>query len=274
MLRTPYSRYSRIYTYHIDGTGLPALEDTDIIGAWEEDGNTILVFHKPKDSIMAELCRQYRCTLYYQADIDYNDWEMGHEVVPFSIGPLTVAPIWSEAHADIRLDPSVVFGNGFHPSTSLCLEALINYRNDLDSEFTALDLGSGTGLLSIGAARMGASSVVAVDYNSLACEVTKKNTVYNNAKETIEVKQLDLRKELPDTGVDVLMANLHHSLLADLFNLPSFWQAKLYILSGFMPDEEEQLLAALPDKPPGFLNRYARDKWRLWVMGNIYRITR
>lgn len=269
MLRPPYSRYSRIYTYHIDGTGLPALDDPDLIGGWIEDGKIILVFHKPKDNMVAELCKQYHCQVFYQADIDYNDWEMGHEVIPFSIGPLTVAPVWNEDPADIRLDPSVVFGNGFHPSTRLCLETLINYRSDLDSEFTALDLGCGTGLLSIGAARLGASSVVAVDYNSLACEVTKQNALYNDVQKTIQVKQLDLRKELPDTGVDVLMANLHHSLLTDLFNSPSFWKAGLYILSGFMPNEEEHLLAALPDQPPAFLNRYSMDKWRVWVLGNV-----
>jgi ribosomal protein L11 methyltransferase len=109
---------------------------------------------------------------------------------------------------------------------------------------------------------------VAVDHNSLACKVTKQNALYNNAQKTIHVKQLDLRKELPDTGVDVIMANLHHSLLVDLFNSPSFWQAKLYILSGFMPNEEEQLLAALPDKPPTFLERRSMDKWRVWVLGD------
>jgi ribosomal protein L11 methyltransferase len=269
MLRSPYTQYSRIYTYHIDGTDIPALDDPDLIGAWHEDGKTIIIFHKPKPDLVEKLCQQNGCQLFYQADIDYNDWEMGHEVIPFSIGPLTVAPVWNKEPADIRIDPSVVFGNGFHPSTRLCLETLINYRSDLDSEFSALDLGCGTGLLSIGLARLGASSVVAVDFNSLACEVTKQNALYNKVQEAIEVRQLDLRKELPDTDVDVVMANLHHSLLIDLFNSPLFWKAKLYILSGFMKHEEEQLLAALPDKPPAFLNRYSMDKWRLWVLGNI-----
>jgi len=269
MLKHPYTQYSRIFTYHIEGTGLPAINNPDFIGSWVEDDKTILVFHKPKSELVKKLCQQHKCQIFYHADIDYNDWEMGQEVVPFTIGPLTIAPVWSKDHADIRIDPSVVFGNGFHPSTRLCLETLITYRNELDSEFTALDLGCGTGLLSIGAARMGASSVVAVDFNSLACEVTKQNAIYNNVEETIEVRQLNLKNELPDTGVDILMANLHHSLLIDLFSSPLFWQAKLYILSGFMPHEEEQLLAALPDKPPAFLNRYSMDKWRLWVLGNI-----
>jgi ribosomal protein L11 methyltransferase len=149
--------------------------------------------------------------------MDYKDWEMGREVVPFTIGPLTVAPVWNEDHADIRIDPSVVFGNGFHPSTRLCLETLVNYSSDLESGFSGLDLGCGTGLLSIGAALLGASSFVAIDNNSLACEVTRQNTVYNNVQKTIEVRQLDLRNGLPDTEVDIVLANLHHSLLIDLF---------------------------------------------------------
>ena len=268
MLKPPYTRYSRIYTYHINGTGLPALDDPDLIGAWAEDGKTIIVFHEPKDNLVEKLCQQYNCQLFYQADIDYNDWEMGQEVVPFKVDSLTVAPIWNTDPADIKIDPSVVFGNGFHPSTRLCLQTLVRYRKVLNSGFTGLDLGCGTGLLSIGAARLGASSVVAVDYNSLAREVTKQNALYNNVQETIQVRQLDLRKEHPDTGVDVVMANLHHSLLSDLFNSPAFWQAKLYILSGFMAHEEEQLLAALPDKPPAFLERGSMDKWRMWVLGN------
>jgi len=87
MLKPPYTQYSRIYTYHIDGTGLPALDDPDFIGSWVEDDKTILVFHKQKTDLVEKLCEQHNCLLFYQADIDYNDWEMGQEVIPFSIGP-------------------------------------------------------------------------------------------------------------------------------------------------------------------------------------------
>ncbi len=267
MLKSPYTRYSRIYTYHIDTTGLPLIDDPDLIGIWEEDGKTILIFHSSKDIPVKELCRQNSCNLFYQADLDYNDWEMGREVVPFTVGPLTVAPIWDSEHADIKIDPSVVFGNGFHPSTRLCLEALVRHHKKLPQGFSGLDLGCGTGLLGIGAAKLGASSITAVDHNALACKVAKQNAAYNKVENTVHVKQFDLRNELPATGVDVIMANLHHELLAALFREPQFWQAGLYILSGFMPGSEELLLASLPSSPPQFLERRGLDKWRVWVLG-------
>ena len=193
---------------------------------------------------------------------------MGCEIAPFTVGHLTVAPVWDPGEADIKIDPSVVFGNGFHPSTRLCLEALSRYRPRLPKRFTGLDLGCGTGLLAIGAAKLGASSVTAADHNSLACAVTKQNAAYNEVGGSILVKHLDLRVELPPANVDVIMANLHHELLGKLFHNPSFWQAGMYILSGFMPGGEEHLLAALPGKPPPFLERRGMAKWRVWVLGS------
>ena len=267
MLKPPYTRYARIYTYHVDGSGFPVPDDPDLIGSWEEDNKTILIFHRPKDDLVREFCRRNSCRLFYQADLDYADWEMGREVVPFTVGPLTIAPVWDPGKADIRIDPSVVFGNGFHPSTLLCLQSLVKYRTELQQGFTGLDLGCGTGLLSIAAAALGASSVLAVDHNTLACRVAKQNAVYNDAASIIEVKQADIRQGLPATGVDVIMANLHYELLAELFIQPSFWQAGLHILSGFMPGGEEKLLASLPSSPPAFLERRRLDKWCVWVLG-------
>ena len=267
MLKPPYTNYARIFTYHVDGHELPEIDDTDLIGTWIEDDKTIFIFHKNKDALIERFCREYDCELFYKADVDYVDWEMGREVTPFQVGPLTVAPIWEEQPADIRIDPSVVFGNGFHPSTRLCLESLMFYRDKLKSGFTALDLGCGTGLLSIAAVRLGASQVLAVDYNPLACQVTRQNTKYNNSEDCIAVRQMDLRADYPPNDVDIVMANLHPELLIDLFQDSQFWKGSLFIISGFMAHDEEKLLAALPENPPAFLNRFPRDKWRAWVLG-------
>jgi ribosomal protein L11 methyltransferase len=267
MLKPPYTNYSRIFTYHVDGHVLPEIVDTDLIGTWVEDGKTIFIFHKNKDELIDNFCREHGCELFYKADVDYVDWEMGRKVTLFSVGPLSVAPIWEKQPADIRIDPSVVFGNGFHPSTRLCLESLVFYRDTLQTDFSALDLGCGTGLLAIGAVRLGASQVLAVDYNPLACQVTGQNAIYNNADNFITVRQMDLRADYPSSDFDIVMANLHPELLINLFQKPQFWNGSLFIISGFMAHDEEKLLAALPNNPPSFLNRFSRDKWRAWVLG-------
>jgi ribosomal protein L11 methylase PrmA len=108
---------------------------------------------------------------------------------------------------------------------------------------------------------------MAADHNPLACKVTMQNAAYNKVESAIVVKHMDLRREFPPPGVDVIMANLHHELLAELFHNPLFWKARMYILSGFMPGGEEQLLASLPESPPPFLERHGLDKWRVWVLG-------
>ena len=65
------------------------------------------------------------CSVVYEADLDSTDRESGLEVSSFSVGPRTVSPVWEDVPAQIRLDPSVIFGSGFHPTTRLCLDSLV-----------------------------------------------------------------------------------------------------------------------------------------------------
>jgi ribosomal protein L11 methyltransferase len=270
MLRPPYQRYQRLYVYHLDTVSLPTLEDPDLIGIWLEDGSSILFFHQAKDELIAYLCKAHNGKIIYQADLDYADWEAGQDIAPFSVGGLTVAPVWDQDPADIRLDPSVIFGTGFHPSTRLCLETLSKYCRTPEMTIDSmLDLGTGTGLLAIAAARFGVTRITALDHNPLACEVARRNLVLNSCADRVTVKESDLRIEEPNTGVDLVVANLYHNLLAELFTRPSFWRGKLYLVSGFIPAMEEELLAALPSGKVRMLERCRSERWCLWVLAPI-----
>lgn len=267
MLRAPYHRYQRLYVYHLDSVTLPHLDDPDLIGVWLEDGSPILFFHQAKDERIARLCREHHCQVIYQADLDYTDWESGQEIRPFSLGGLTVAPVWETGPADIRLDPSVIFGTGFHPSTRLCLETLSKYCRTPELTIDSLlDLGTGTGLLAIAAAKLGVQRITAVDHTPLACEVARHNVVRNGCADRITISQADLRQGLPDTRVDLVVANLYPTLLAELFAQPDFWRGRLYLLSGFIPAMEEELLAALPLDRVRMLERGRRERWCLWLL--------
>ncbi len=267
MLRSPYTKYDQIHMYHLDLPELPALNDPDLIGAWIEDRTAVIFYHRNKEKFIQELCNQSGCSIIYQAQIGYDEWETGQEISTFNVGDLTISPIWEKTTADIKLDPSIIFGSGFHPSTRLCLETVSHYFALPEGPpTTVMDLGTGTGLLAITAAKLGAHRIVAVDNNSLAYEVARKNASLNNVEEKITVKLLDLRKEYPDDNVDLVIANLYHGLLADLFNNPVFWRADLHIIAGFIPAMEPELLSALPSIPLKLLERKQSDRWCLWVL--------
>ncbi len=270
MLRPPYTHYDHLYVYHLDLAGIPKINDQDLIGVWLEDQTAVLFFHKEKDTLVAELCNQHNCSIIYQADLDYQDWEAGQLISSFSVNEVTVSPVWESSPADIKLDPSVIFGSGFHPTTRICLELLLKYCDTPEVKVDSLlDLGTGTGLLSIAGALHGVKQVTAVDNNPLACQVARANCMLNKVDSQVEVRQADLRKELPETGkYNLVIANLYRGLLEELFRTPSFWQADLYILSGFIHSMEAELLAEIPNESLRFLERKRKDQWCIWVLAN------
>lgn len=272
MLRPPHTRYDRLHVYYFDRPSLPPVDDPDLIGTWIEDDNALLFFHRAKEELVAEICAATGAAVIYRAELGYPDWEAGIEIGPFATNHLRVRPIWAEDNRDdalpeLVLDPSVVFGSGFHATTRLCLETLEALLLESGERIASvLDLGTGTGLLAIAAARLGAERVTGVDHNPLACEVARANVARNDCADRVTVHRADLLAALPDTsGYDLVIANLYRGLLLRLFAEPAFWRARTYLLSGFIAGMEGELLAALP---PGLkvLHRDGRDRWRLWLL--------
>jgi ribosomal protein L11 methyltransferase len=113
--------------------------------------------------------------------VDDKDWleSWKAEFVPIHIGAFVVRPTWSEPTGDaveLVLDPGMAFGTGLHPTTQQCLEALSTLPLEGKS---VLDVGTGSGILAIAAAKRGASPVVAVDTDTLAVDAARENAVGN-----------------------------------------------------------------------------------------------
>ena len=160
-------------------------------------------------------------------------WKDFHR--PVEIGPLRVRPPWAEARdGDIVVDPGQAFGTGGHETTRLCLELLL----DLEPGGPLADLGCGSGVLAIAAAKLGWSPIVAHDFDPLAVEATIENARVNDV--ALDVERWDLR-ERPAPSSPAVVANLLRPLLLQL----RFGDEppELLIASGILRGEADEVAA-------------------------------
>jgi ribosomal protein L11 methyltransferase len=148
--------------------------------------------------------------------IDEEDWAEAWKVNyhPVHLGRhIFIRPIWVEVAGEpgdhvIALDPGMAFGTGTHPSTQLVLEATEDLMETLKSP-KVLDLGAGSGILAILAAKMGASDILAIDTDPIAVKITVENAEVNSVADRITSKEgsLDLLLKSNET-FDLALVNI------------------------------------------------------------------
>ena len=228
-----------LHIYYIEGRLEPdsSPSDRDFLGNWEEDGFSFLFYSKPaRASLEAILTNNPRLTLLDEFHMSYDEWQ-GGQLQPMQVGRFTVVPPWCADQCPpgchpILLDPGVVFGNGAHPTTHDCLQAIEMHFGKHGAR-TVVDLGTGTGLLALAAARLGAKRIMAVDLNRLATVTAARNVYLNGLEDQIIVLQADARDCLARSS-DLLIANIHFDVMADIIESRTFKQHKYFILSGLL----------------------------------------
>lgn len=189
------------------------------------------------------------------------DWLEGWKAqfTPLRIGPFFVRPSWSDARADgleIVLDPGMAFGTGLHPTTRQCLAVLGEV--DLAGR-SVLDVGTGSGILAIAAAKRGAARVVAVDVDPLSVRAATENAARNDAR--IEVRE-GSAADVSDR-FDVVLANL----VADvLVRIAADLHARLapggtLVCAGIVAEKESAVVAAFAPAELRAVDRAATDDW-------------
>jgi ribosomal protein L11 methyltransferase len=150
-------------------------------------------------------------------------WREFHR--PIWVGPLWVGPSWEEAPTDaiaVVVDPGRAFGTGSHPTTRLCLEFLTELEPG-----SLIDVGCGSGVLSIAAAKLGFAPIHSVDVELAAVEATARNAAANGVE--LDVRHADaLTSELPAT--DLVVANIH---LAGVQALAPRIKARRLVTAGY-----------------------------------------
>ena len=158
-------------------------------------------------------------------------WQRFHR--PVRIGPLWIGPPWEESPADalrVVVDPGQAFGTGAHPTTQLCLSFLLG-----EARGSVLDLGCGSGVLAIAAAKLGFGPVIAVDLDPAAVRAAKENAAANGVD--VDVRLLDAFSErLPEAAL--ALANI---ALRQAEELAPRVPARRLVSSGYLVAEEPDL---------------------------------
>ena len=163
---------------------------------------------------------------------------------------IVIRPTWRRHRAApddvvLALDPGMAFGTGLHPTTRLCLAALERLADrGAVSDARVLDVGCGSGILAIAAARLGASEVLGVDTDAIAIEATEANATRNDVAGRVRARLGSLPSE--DGPRDVVLANLIASLLVTLARelRDELTPAGTLLAGGIFADREPDVHAA------------------------------
>ncbi|WP_314595149.1 50S ribosomal protein L11 methyltransferase [uncultured Selenomonas sp.] len=164
------------------------------------------------------------------------------------IGARTVIkPTWEEYEAKageivVELDPGAAFGTGQHATTSLCIRAL---EDLVRPGMTVFDVGTGSGVLAIVAAKLGAKRVEAVDFDPVAVRVARENVRQNGAEDVVRTERSDLLKSVAGKA-DLIIANIIADIIVRLFGevKGSLAAGGTMLLSGIIEDRLPDVVEA------------------------------
>lgn len=193
---------------------MPLWDNMKISALFNADKNISLLINKLNYAFSEDIVESYTTEII---DKNYSDQPYNFEPLCFAdkfwIYPYNKYP--ESQHKDriyINLEPGLAFGSGEHPTTALCLEWLANNLNK-NKNPTVIDYGSGSGILSLAAVKLGAGSVLAVDNDPQAILATNENALRNNVNNKISTF---MPSELPFVEADYIVANILANPLVEL----------------------------------------------------------
>ena len=181
-------------------------------------------------------------------DEDWSEvWKQFYK--PFRAGKsLVVKPTW-EPYAPkpgdrvIEIDPGMAFGSGTHETTGMCLELL---EEAVHGGERVIDVGTGSGILAIGAALLGAKDVLAIDIDPTAVKVARENVAHNHLEQTVTTLEGNLLEKV-DAQCEVCVANIIADVIC-MFAAPlndHIIPGGLFICSGIIKEREQDVTGAL-----------------------------
>jgi len=188
------------------------------------------------------------------SEVDDEDWSTSWKKYykPFNITErLVIKPTWEKYDINnreviIEIDPGMAFGTGTHETTRMCSALLENYIKTGDR---VIDIGCGTGILSIIAAKLGASVVDAVDVDAVAVKVAEENIKINNVDNLVRVKT-GVLEDLKVEKADLVIANIIADVIVDISGSVGLYMKKggIFITSGIIKERKQEVIKKYEEK--------------------------
>jgi ribosomal protein L11 methyltransferase len=177
---------------------------------------------------------------------------------------IVVRPSWLDyvpAPGDvvIQLDPGMAFGTGLHPTTQMCMVALEKW---LRPRAAVLDLGTGSAILAIAAAKLGAGQVLAVDNDPVAVEIARSNVITNGVREAVRVVRGSLAEASGD--YDLVVVNILASVIVRMLQeglAARMCPGGILIIAGIIASQESEVVTALERESLAPVSRLQREDW-------------
>ena len=200
-------------------------------------------------------------------ELENTDWnaEWKKHYKPFEVGNrLVIKPSWEEYQASeerlvIEIDPGGAFGSGTHETTTMCMEML---EENVTPDVDVFDIGCGSGILGIAAAKLGAKSVVAVDLDEAAVMTTKENAERNQVDSRFSVHHGNLM-DVVQGQADIVVANIIADIIILLSkDLRQFMKPEaLFISSGIIQNKVDDVVAGLEASGFEIVEVRRRGEW-------------
>ena len=188
-------------------------------------------------------------------------WDITHVTDKITVVPDWIDYIPKPDEIMIKMKPGCAFGTGTHQTTQLCMKALEKYLKKGDK---VADIGMGSGILSILAMKLGASSVYGCDNDETVIEVAKENAHKNGEKCTFELGTAD---KITDK-YDFVVANILHFVLADIMgDLKNLLKDDaLLSLSGILDEKKQMVLDAIDREKLQIVEELHQDQWISYIV--------
>ncbi|MEX0906228.1 MAG: 50S ribosomal protein L11 methyltransferase [Balneolaceae bacterium] len=252
------------------------LMDLDFYGFEQFDDQLIAFVEKPRYNdanreYIEQLIAAFPGASFLETeDVAEQNWNQTWEqsIQPQRIGPFLVKPTWSAGQPAkdeilLEIDPKMAFGTGYHATTRLMLRQLTNL------EFQGkkvLDAGTGTGILSIAAVKLGAKQAVGFDVDPWSEVNAKENSLINGVDENVEIRFGGIEQVHDKEVFDVTLANINRNVILELTDhLIKYTRPGGDIcLSGLLDSDEDIIRNRLKDEPVEIIDFKQEEEWILF----------